>query len=293
MLTPALRPAQIDFSKVVARIDDVRVWVEAKLKDTLGVEDDVVEEMVMGLLQEGGKQGPDPKVMQVSLSGFLEKNAKRFMRDLWKYLRDVAEGKTAAAAAVRGLPGPAAGAGAWGVPQLGAPVAAMGQTSVGVPPAAPALGMVPPPPPARGPVQVAPPPPPPPPPVQLLAPGAKPKRRRWDVDAPAAAAEGAARAATLAASQAGTGSAEDAARAAALAAARGNAANVGTAEQQRERQQRGGEHAGAGSQALDDEGGGGPREGEVGGERGARFPSSLPLPPPPPISPSAKRSRWA
>ena len=143
MLTPALRPAQIDFSKVVARIDDVRVWVEAKLKDTLGVEDDVVEEMVMGLLQEGGKQGPDPKVMQVSLSGFLEKNAKRFMRDLWKYLKDVAEGKTAAAAPVRGLPGPAAGAGAWGVPQLGAPVAAMGQTSVGVPPAAPALGMVP------------------------------------------------------------------------------------------------------------------------------------------------------
>ena len=292
MLTPALRPAQIDFSKVVARIDDVRVWVEAKLKDTLGVEDDVVEEMVMGLLQEGGKQGPDPKVMQVSLSGFLEKNAKRFMRDLWKYLRDVAEGKTAAAAAVRGLPGPAAGAGAWGVPQLGAPVAAMGQTSVGVPPAPPALGTVPPPPPARGPVQVAP-PPPPPPPAQPLAPGAKPKRRRWDVEAPAAAAEGAARAATLAASQAGTGSAEDAARAAALAAARGHAANVGTAEQQRERQQRGGEHAGAGSQRLDDEGGGGPREGEVGGERGARFPSSLPLPPPPPISPSAKRSRWA
>ena len=291
MLTPALRPAQIDFSKVVARIDDVRVWVEAKLKDTLGVEDDVVEEMVMGLLQEGGKQGPDPKVMQVSLSGFLEKNAKRFMRDLWKYLKDVAEGKTAAAAPVRGLPGPAAGAGAWGVPQLGAPVAAMGQTSVGVPPAAPALGMVPPPP-ARGPVQVAP-PPPPPPPVQPLAPGAKPKRRRWDVEAPAVAAEGAACAATLAASQAGTGSAEDAARAAALAAARGHAANVGTAEQQRERQQRGGEHAGAGSQALDDEGGGGPREGEVGGERGARFPSSLPLPPPPPISPSAKRSRWA
>ena len=75
--------------------------MEAKLKDTLGVEDDVVEEMVMGLLQEGGKQGPDPKVMQVSLSGFLEKNAKRFMRDLWKYLKDVAEGKTAAAAAVR------------------------------------------------------------------------------------------------------------------------------------------------------------------------------------------------
>ena len=292
MLTPALRPAQIDFSKVVARIDEVRVWVEAKLKDTLGVEDDVVEEMVMGLLQEGGKQGPDPKVMQVSLSGFLEKNAKRFMRDLWKYLKDVAEGKTAAAAAVRGLPGPAAGAGAWGVPQLGASVAAMGQTSVGGPPAAPALGMVPPPPPARGPVQVAP-PPPPPPPVQPLAPGAKPKRRRWDVEAPAAAAEGAARAATLAASQAGTGSAEDAARAAALAAIRGHAANVGTAEQERERQQRGGEHAGAGSQALDDEGGGGPRGGEVGGERGARFPSSLPLPPPPPISPSAKRSRWA
>eukprot|EP00793_Prasinoderma_coloniale_P001685 PRCOL_00003490-RA len=165
--------AKIDFSKVVARIDDVRVWVEAKLKDTLGVEDDVVEEMVMGLLQEGGKQGPDPKVMQVSLSGFLEKNAKRFMRDLWKYLKDVAEGKTAAAA------------------------------------------------PARGACR----------------------------------------------SSAGTGSAEDAARAAALAAARGHAANVGTAEQQRERQQRGGEHAGAGSQALDDEGGGGPREGKVGGER--------------------------
>ena len=39
--------------------------------------------------------------------------------------------------------------------------------------------------------------PPGPPPVQPLAPGAKPKRRRWDVEAPAVAAEGAACAATL------------------------------------------------------------------------------------------------
>ena len=61
----------------------MRPWVQKKLVELVGADDDVLEEMVMGFLA-----GPDtdPRMMQVQLAGFLEKDARKFMRELWKML---------------------------------------------------------------------------------------------------------------------------------------------------------------------------------------------------------------
>jgi serine/arginine repetitive matrix protein 1 len=74
---------KVDMEKV--NLDTVKPWVTQRVTDMLGFEDDVLIEFVFNLL-ENEKQ-PDPKMMQINLTGFLNgRNARVFMQELWDLL---------------------------------------------------------------------------------------------------------------------------------------------------------------------------------------------------------------
>eukprot|EP00058_Branchiostoma_floridae_P005303 XP_002590791.1 hypothetical protein BRAFLDRAFT_218692 [Branchiostoma floridae] len=73
---------KVDMTKV--NIETIKPWIKQKINDMLGFEDDVVIDYVFNLLEE---EKPDPKCMQINLTGFLNgKNAREFMGELWKLL---------------------------------------------------------------------------------------------------------------------------------------------------------------------------------------------------------------
>jgi serine/arginine repetitive matrix protein 1 len=59
-------------------------WVAQKLTGMLGFEDEVVIGLVNNMLDS--ETHPDPRELQVTLTGFLEKRASEFVLDLWKML---------------------------------------------------------------------------------------------------------------------------------------------------------------------------------------------------------------
>ncbi|CAG8800610.1 1496_t:CDS:2, partial [Racocetra fulgida] len=61
----------------------IRPWIAQKIVDLLGGEDEVVVNYVFGLLEETDL---DPRMMQINLTGFLERNAPIFVTELWKLL---------------------------------------------------------------------------------------------------------------------------------------------------------------------------------------------------------------
>lgn len=69
-------------SKVV--LDVMTPWIASKIEEYLGVEDEVVVGFVISSLEESNT--PDPKRMQINLTGFLEQNAAVFMKELWQHL---------------------------------------------------------------------------------------------------------------------------------------------------------------------------------------------------------------
>ena len=80
---------QVDLRKV--NIQVLRPWISKKIVELLGFEDDVVIEYVYSLLEENDvclfiNPKPNPKQMQIKLTGFLEDATPRFMNDLWKLL---------------------------------------------------------------------------------------------------------------------------------------------------------------------------------------------------------------
>ena len=62
-------------------IEVMRPWVTKKVTAYLGLEDDIVINMVMAELEK--EDEPDPRRMQVNLTGFLERNTGAFMGELW------------------------------------------------------------------------------------------------------------------------------------------------------------------------------------------------------------------
>ncbi|CAG8623107.1 16876_t:CDS:10, partial [Gigaspora margarita] len=61
----------------------IKPWIAQKIVDLLGGEDEVVVNYVFGLLEETDL---DPRMMQINLTGFLERNAPIFVTELWKLL---------------------------------------------------------------------------------------------------------------------------------------------------------------------------------------------------------------
>lgn len=61
-----------------------RGWVTDRVVAALGFEDDIVIEYVFDMLEND--QYPDPRHVQISLTGFLEKHTPAFMEELWGLL---------------------------------------------------------------------------------------------------------------------------------------------------------------------------------------------------------------
>ena len=79
---------QVDMSKV--NLDTIKPWITTRVNQLLGIDDDVVVEFVFNLLEN--TQHPDPKEMQMNLTGFLNgKNARIFMQELWDLLTSAQE----------------------------------------------------------------------------------------------------------------------------------------------------------------------------------------------------------
>ncbi|XP_008803113.2 serine/arginine repetitive matrix protein 1-like isoform X2 [Phoenix dactylifera] len=71
----------VDMTKV--KMDVIRPWIATRATELLGFEDEVLINFVYGLLD--GKE-VDGKQIQIQLTGFMEKNTGKFMKELWALL---------------------------------------------------------------------------------------------------------------------------------------------------------------------------------------------------------------
>ena len=71
----------VDIKKV--SMDVMRPWIEKRIKELLGCEDEMVVEYCISLLTSG-KGKLDPKLIQVQLTGFLARKSPIFMSELWE-----------------------------------------------------------------------------------------------------------------------------------------------------------------------------------------------------------------
>ncbi|KAH9815661.1 splicing coactivator [Teratosphaeria destructans] len=71
---------KVDMRKV--NIDVIKKWAKDEIEKILNAEDDVVVDLVNNLIE--GERYPNIKQLQISLSGFLDKDAPRFCLELWK-----------------------------------------------------------------------------------------------------------------------------------------------------------------------------------------------------------------
>lgn len=71
----------VDITKV--KMDVVRPWIANRVTELLGFEDEVLINFIYGLLDGTNVNG---KQVQISLTGFMEKNTGKFMKELWTLL---------------------------------------------------------------------------------------------------------------------------------------------------------------------------------------------------------------
>ncbi|KAL9121457.1 MAG: hypothetical protein Q9187_001994 [Circinaria calcarea] len=76
---PAEFSQKVDMQKV--NVEVMKKWIAGKISEILGNEDDVVIELCFNLLE--GARFPDIKVLQIQLTGFLDKDTARFCKELW------------------------------------------------------------------------------------------------------------------------------------------------------------------------------------------------------------------
>ncbi|KAJ3570572.1 hypothetical protein NP233_g4319 [Leucocoprinus birnbaumii] len=84
--------AVVDMRKVNLAV--IRPWVAKKIVELNGIEDELVIEYAMGLLEDESQPTPDPRKMQINLTGFLTKGTPAFMSELWKLLLEAQEDVT-------------------------------------------------------------------------------------------------------------------------------------------------------------------------------------------------------
>ncbi|KAM0953497.1 putative PWI domain-containing protein [Dioscorea sansibarensis] len=71
----------VDTTKV--KMDVMRPWIATKATELLGFEDEVLINFINGLLEH---KVVDGKKIQIQLTGFMEKNTVKFMKELWSLL---------------------------------------------------------------------------------------------------------------------------------------------------------------------------------------------------------------
>ena len=64
----------------------MKVWIEKRLIELMGMEDDIVINFAISLLEDSEKDTLCPKKLQISLTGFLENNTATFVQELWELL---------------------------------------------------------------------------------------------------------------------------------------------------------------------------------------------------------------
>uniref|UniRef100_A0A0K0ERJ9 PWI domain-containing protein n=1 Tax=Strongyloides stercoralis TaxID=6248 RepID=A0A0K0ERJ9_STRER len=70
--------------------DLLRPWISKKIIEMIGVEDDIVENLIVTSLQSG----TDPKLLQMNLAGFFNaRNARIFMGEFWNLLIEASNSK--------------------------------------------------------------------------------------------------------------------------------------------------------------------------------------------------------
>ncbi|KAJ2358854.1 hypothetical protein GGF43_000526 [Coemansia sp. RSA 2618] len=79
----------VDMKKV--NLDAIKPWLSDKINGLLGIEDEVLFEYVVNLLEES--DNPDPRAIQVNLTGFLEDKSQEFMQSLWAVLLEAQHGE--------------------------------------------------------------------------------------------------------------------------------------------------------------------------------------------------------
>ncbi|KAI0034658.1 PWI domain-containing protein [Vararia minispora EC-137] len=80
---------KVDMRKV--NLEVLRPWVAKKVVELLGMEDELVVEYAMGLLEDESQPTPDPRRMQINLTGFLTNSTPAFMAALWNLLLEAQE----------------------------------------------------------------------------------------------------------------------------------------------------------------------------------------------------------
>ncbi|KAL7753666.1 hypothetical protein RI367_000597 [Sorochytrium milnesiophthora] len=78
---PANFNTKVNMEKVNA--DVMHAWIANRLLELLGFEDEIVVEMVYEHLRE---KSPDPKLLHIHLSGFLQDKTTEFTSELWSLL---------------------------------------------------------------------------------------------------------------------------------------------------------------------------------------------------------------
>merc|ERR1711976_800757 len=75
------------------KFDTVKPWITSKITEALGFEDEIVIEMVFNQLE--AEQFPDPKTLQINITGFLNaKKARDLVGELWPMLVSACENGT-------------------------------------------------------------------------------------------------------------------------------------------------------------------------------------------------------
>ncbi|KAI0696806.1 PWI domain-containing protein [Cytidiella melzeri] len=89
MKFPSEFEKKVDMRKVNMSV--IRAWVVNKIGELIGLEDEVLVEYAMGMLENDSDPIPDPRKMQINLTGFLTKDTPEFMSALWKLLVEAQE----------------------------------------------------------------------------------------------------------------------------------------------------------------------------------------------------------
>ncbi|CAD6957884.1 unnamed protein product [Tilletia controversa] len=74
----------VDLRKVQMQV--IRPWITVRVTELLGIEDEVVCEYATSLLEDEANTTPDPRKLQIALTGFLDAHAAVLVSELWTLL---------------------------------------------------------------------------------------------------------------------------------------------------------------------------------------------------------------
>lgn len=84
MSFPKCFDEKVDLKKV--KLEVIHQWVTERITQLLGFEDDIVVSLVNNLLEPKVDEKLDPRHLQISITGFLEKDTATFTQELWELL---------------------------------------------------------------------------------------------------------------------------------------------------------------------------------------------------------------